>query len=195
MGEFYYSADPVSAHDLRRIRVSVYDIELMFDTDAGVFSKDGLDKGTRSLLEAMPPLRGRIFDLGCGWGPVGAFLKARQPELEVIMTDINRRAAELSKRNLALNHLEGKVCCGDGFENVEGCFDAIITNPPIRTGKQVIYGLFSEAYERLSEGGSLFLVIRKQQGAGSAITFLKQKFDNVEIMDRSGGFWTIRADR
>ena len=72
-------------------------------------------------------------------------------------------------------------------------FDAVITNPPIRAGKQVIYRLFREAFDHLSPGGSLFLVIRKQQGAESCIRYLEGFFASVEKLDRSAGFWVLQA--
>ena len=131
------------------------------------------------------------MDLGCGWGAVGVALKAITPELSVVMTDINSRAVALAERNLALNGLKAEVVQGDGFASVEGGFDAIITNPPIRAGKAVIYGLFDEASKRLNPGGQLFIVIRKQQGAPSALEHLRQRFNRAEVIDRSGGYRVI----
>jgi 16S rRNA (guanine1207-N2)-methyltransferase len=72
-------------------------------------------------------------------------------------------------------------------------FDAVITNPPIRAGKQVIYRMFAEAFDHLKEGGSLFLVIRKQQGAESCLKYLQTIYGETEKLDRSAGFWVLRA--
>ena len=193
MADHYYTANPASAHDERRFELSLLGRSLRFTTDAGVFSKDGLDKGTALLLEALPPLSGRALDLGCGWGPVGAALAARYPDLDVVMTDVNARAAGLARRNLAANGLRAEVLEGDGFEAVTGTFDAIVTNPPIRAGKAVIYDLFLRAREYLKPDGALYLVIRKQQGAPSALKLLKEHYAAAEVIDRGGGFWVIRA--
>ena len=193
MSEHYYTASPSSAHDERRVTLKALGNELTFITDAGVFSRDGLDRGTEVLLKALPPLSGRVLDLGCGWGAVGVALAAANPALEIVMTDVNRRAAELARRNLAANGLRAEVLEGDGFEAVTGAFDAIITNPPIRAGKAVIYGLFERARDFLLPGGALYVVIRKQQGAPSALKFLKEKYAGAEIIDRSSGFHVIRA--
>ena len=193
MSEHYYTANPTAAHDERRIEVEIFGRTLAFTTDAGVFSRDGLDRGTEVLLKALPPLTGRVLDLGCGWGAVGAALGAANPALEIVMTDVNRRAAELARRNLAANGLRAEVLEGDGFEAVTGRFDAIITNPPIRAGKAVVYGLFERARDFLAPGGALYAVIRKQQGAPSALKFLQEKYDRAEIIDRSSGFHVIRA--
>ena len=194
MSDHYYTANPASAHDERRVTLTALGNELVFTTDAGVFSRDGLDKGTEALLNALPvPMEGRVLDLGCGWGPVGVALGKKYPALEIVMTDINQRAAELARRNLAANGVRAQVVQGDGFAAVEGSFDTILTNPPIRAGKAVIYALFREARARLNPGGALYIVIRKQQGAPSALKFLREVYDEAEVIDRSGGYHVIRA--
>ena len=193
MSEHYYTPDPTSAHDERQVSLTTLGNALVFTTDAGVFSRDGLDRGTELLLEALPALSGRVLDLGCGWGAVGVALGKRWPGLEIVMTDINQRAVALARRNLKANGVAAQVVQGDGFEAVEGDFDAIITNPPIRAGKAVIYGLFAEARGRLRPGGALYLVMRKQQGAPSALKYLRELYGEAEIIDRGSGFHVIRA--
>lgn len=193
MADHYYTENPASAHDERRVAVRALGQALTFTTDAGVFSRDGLDRGTEVLLNALPPLSGRVLDLGCGWGAVGVALGKANPALEIVMTDVNARAAELSRRNARDNGVTATVVQGDGFEAVTGRFDAIVTNPPIRAGKAVIYGLFERARDYLSPGGALYIVIRKQQGAPSALKFLKERYASVEILDREAGFWVLRA--
>ena len=94
MNDHYYTTEPTSAHDIRTIRVSALGVEAAFRTDAGVFSRDDLDVGTRVLLESLPELRGRLLDLGCGWGPVGTLLGMRYPDLAIVMSDVNSRAVE-----------------------------------------------------------------------------------------------------
>ena len=195
MSEHYYSRHPVSAHELRTVRIEAIGVEAVCVTDAGVFSKDDLDVGTRTLLEALPPLSGRVLDLGCGWGPVGLLLKKKHPALDVVMTDINDRAVELSRQNLKRNFVEAQVVQGDGFENVAGTFDWIITNPPIRIGKAALYALFEEAVERLNPSGQLYLVIRKQQGAESALKYLRTLDPNAETVARNKGFHVIRVGK
>ncbi|MBQ8975554.1 MAG: methyltransferase [Oscillospiraceae bacterium] len=168
---------------------------MRFTTDAGVFSRGELDEGTRLLLEALPErMSGRLLDLGCGWGPVGVSLKTCFPEAEVWMTDVNLRALERSRENAERNGAQVRCLESDGFSALEALeFDAVITNPPIRAGKQVIYGIFAAARRQLSPGGALYLVIRKQQGADSAVKYLKTLFSNVETIERSGGFHVIRC--
>jgi len=195
MSDHYYTENPRSAHDERRVTLRALGSALTFTTDAGVFSRDGLDRGTEVLLEALPPLVGRVLDLGCGWGAVGVALGRKYPALDIVMTDINRRAVELARRNLAENGVQATVVQGDGFAAVEGSFDAIVTNPPIRAGKAVIYGLFAQARDYLKPGGALYIVIRKQQGAPSALKYLKEIYASAETVGRGSGFHVIRALR
>ena len=110
------------------------------------------------------------------------------------MADVNLRALSLSRENAKRNGTEVEILESDGFSALtDRSFDTVITNPPIRAGKQVIYQMFADAREHLKAGGSLFLVIRKQQGAESCVRYLKTLYASVEKRDRSGGFWVLEA--
>lgn len=194
MTEHYYSHNPEVAHDLRQVIYEVLNLRFQCTTDAGVFSRDGLDMGTRILLEALPELGGRILDLGCGWGPVGVALGKKYPGAQIVMSDVNARAVELARRNLEANAvMNASAVCGEGFEAVEGAFDAIVLNPPIRAGKGVIYALFAGAAAHLNAGGALYVVIRKQQGAESAQKYLGTIFADVDRIAREKGYWVLRC--
>ena len=194
MTEPYYSEKPVAAHDEREVIFEALGLRLSCTTDAGVFSRDGLDMGTRILLEALPELHGRILDLGCGWGPVGTALGKKYPDAQMVLTDVNSRATELAARNLGANGVtNATVVQGDGFEAMEGKFDAIVLNPPIRAGKAVIYAMFAEAAAHLNAGGALYIVIRKQQGAESAQKYLSTIYADVERIAREKGYWVLRC--
>ena len=193
MADHYYTQQPTSEHKERIIRAAARGLTLEFVTDAGVFSKNELDPGSRLLIESLPPLAGRVLDLGCGWGPVGAFLARLNPEAQLVLADVNERALALARRNLDKNGVRAQVVESDGFERVEGTFSHVVTNPPIRAGKQLIYALFDQAYARLLPGGTLTIVIRKQQGAPSALKYLREIYAQAEIIDRGSGFHVIRA--
>ena len=196
MAEQYYTRDPQGASRPQECRVSWRGQTLTFLTDAGVFSRGELDTGTRLLLDALPDdLAGSLLDVGCGWGAIGICLAKAYPGLRVTMADVNLRALALAEENARRCGAQVRCLESDGLAALAGeRFDWIVTNPPIRAGKQVIYRIFAEAAAALRPGGALFLVIRKQQGGDSAIRFLKEHFAAVEKLDRSGGFWVIRAD-
>ena len=194
MNDHYYSADPNSEHKYQTAEWTYRGHALRFTTDAGVFSKGEVDYGTATLLKALPEeMNGRILDLGCGWGAVGVSLGRAYPDCDIVMSDVNRRALELSEKNAKANGVSVQIVESDGLENVPGSYDYIITNPPIRAGKQVIYKMFSDSAEKLTEKGQLYLVIRKQQGAESALKYLKTIFSEVDTIEKSGGFWVIRC--
>ena len=195
MPEYYYTNTPTSEHEERSFRAVFAGKVLAFDTDAGVFSKQHVDPGSELLCKSLPDdLSGDVLDMGCGWGAMTVMTLARFPKANVTMADVNERALGLADTNVEKNRMTAKAVLSDGFEKIEGEFDAVITNPPIRAGKAVIYKMFEDAKAHLREGGSLYLVIRKQQGAPSALKFLKELYRKAEVIERDGGYWIIRCD-
>ena len=194
MSEQYFAKKPGCESRPVAFETECVGVRASFETDAGVFSKGELDEGTRVLLEALPPLHGRALDLGCGWGAVGVLLGKKYPDVSLLMADVNERALSLAVANVEKNHMQARAVLSDGFERIEGMFDAVITNPPIRAGKAVIYKMFEDAKAHLKLGGMLVLVIRKQQGAPSALKFLKELYKKAEVIARDGGYWIIRCD-
>ena len=196
MAEHYYTNNPTSEHEERSFRAVFAGRVLAFDTDAGVFSKQHVDPGSELLCKALPDtLSGRVLDMGCGWGAMTVMTLARFPKAQVTMADVNERALSLAVSNVEKNHMTATAILSDGFEKIEGEFDAVITNPPIRAGKAVIYKMFEDAKAHLVPGGALYLVIRKQQGAPSALKFLKELYGKAEVIERDGGYWIIECIR
>ena len=197
MNDHYYTREPASESRPAECAFTYRGIGMTFVTDAGVFSRGEVDNGTRALLEALPEeMAGEILDLGCGWGVIGISVALKWPEARVTMADVNLRALELARKNAEKNRA-GVTCAeSDGMAAFMGkAFDAVITNPPIRAGKQVIYKMFADAAECLKPGGALYLVIRKQQGAESCLKYLQTLYPRVEKLDRSGGFWVLKASK
>ena len=194
MAEHYYTNNPTSEHEERSFRAVFAGRVLAFDTDAGVFSKQHVDPGSELLCKALPDtLSGRVLDMGCGWGAMTIMTLARFPKVQMTMADVNERALSLAVSNVKKNRMEAAALLSDGFLKVEGEFDAVITNPPIRAGKAVIYKMFEDAKAHLVSGGALYLVIRKQQGAPSALKFLKELYGRAEVIERDGGYWIIEC--
>ena len=195
MNDHYYTRDPQSESRPVECEYVYRGERLRFVTDAGVFSRGEVDTGTRLLLEALPEeMAGEILDLGCGWGVIGISIAKKWPECNVTMADVNLRALELSRENAKKNRTEVECVESDGMAALAGrTFDAVVTNPPIRAGKQVIYQMFADAAKSLKPGGALYLVIRKQQGAESCMKYLKTIYGEVEKLDKSGGFWVLKG--
>ncbi len=168
-----------------------------FVTDNGVFSKTGVDRGTEILLEACldEHLYGRVLDLGCGYGVVSAVLGTAFPSVKMTAVDINPRAVELTQINCAQNHVPCDAFVSDGFAAVDGLFSHVVTNPPIRAGKAVIYGMFEDSFRHLVRRGTLIAVIRRKQGAESAVKKLTEIFGNCEVISRDKGYWVLRSTK
>jgi len=179
-----------------------YQFELLgeryrFQSDAGVFSKDGLDDGTRLLLEtiAKTDLGTNILDLGCGVGPIGLILAHTDPSRHVVLADVNDRALECAEKNAESLGVSSQVelVHSDVYSNINASFPTIVTNPPIRAGKKVTYAMYAGAPSHLHQDGSLILVIRKKQGAESCFRYLQTLFKKVEVKARHKGFLILIA--
>lgn len=197
--EHYFTSRPETSGDERLITARLRGDELRFWTDAGVFSRRGIDFGTRLLIETVRlPETGEILDLGCGYGPVGIACAKAAPSCRVTMVDVNQRALRLAEKNARLNGVSARVTIleSDGLCALsDRLFDAVLINPPIRAGKAVVYRLFAEAAEHLRPGGSLWAVIRKKQGAESTKRELAKHFRNVTRVEQKKGYWILKADR
>ncbi len=197
MADHYFTPDPQSEHKPARFETEYRGHTLLFETDSGVFSRLALDKGTAILLDALPEhIGGTVLDMGCGYGALGVSLAAANPRARLTMADINGRAVSLAAENAQTNHVSAETLVSDGYAALEGrMFDLIVSNPPIRAGKRVIYRMFADGARALAEGGAMVLVIRKQQGAPSAKTYLETLFGHVAVVAKDAGFWVFRCER
>lgn len=172
--------------------------KLKLSTDAGVFSKSGVDYGSQVLIAAMEFAESAtVLDVGCGYGPIGITAAKLAPNGHVTMIDINERAVELSKQNAKQNGVSNvTVLQSDLYEAVKDQrFDCIISNPPIRAGKVIVHRVFEEGYDLLNAGGSMWIVIQKKQGAPSALAKLEQLFAEVEEVTKDKGYRIFKATK
>lgn len=189
----YFTNDKLPSN-VKKTECFVLGQKFVFLTDNGVFSKDGLDFGSRLLLESIPldEVGGKILDMGCGYGVFGIVL-GKTIDAEIDMVDVNKRALHLSERNIEENHVNGiSVFESDRYSNISSKYTSIITNPPIRAGKKVVYDIVMNAKDYLLDNGKLFIVIRKEQGAKSLIVDLKKVYD-VDILAKKKGFFIIKC--
>lgn len=190
----YFTNDNIK-HDINKINIIINNIHLTLTTDSGVFSKKGLDFGTRSLLEKLPlsEIKGNILDFGCGYGPVGIYLK-KVTNANIDMVDINERALNLAKKNAKLNNVNVNIFQSDIYQNINKKYDFIISNPPIRVGKEILYKILFEANDHLKENGMLIIVVNKDQGAKSIARDLQKIYD-VSVLGKNKGFYIISAKK
>ena len=196
MPDHYYSEKPSARSDRRIIETRLRGRTFAFVTDAGVFSKQGVDFGSRLMIETMAiEPDDEVLDAGCGYGPIGLAAAWLAKRGRTVLVDVNERAVELARENARLNRISNvEVLQSDLFEKLAGKrFTKILTNPPIRAGKQVVYRLFEEAFDHLHPGGELWVVIQNKQGAPSALVKLESVYGDVEEMERDKGYRVFRA--
>jgi 16S rRNA (guanine1207-N2)-methyltransferase len=193
--EHYFTNNQNLKSELRTIIYKYQDESLVFYSDNGVFSKDKLDFGSSLLLETYfeknKKKNLRLLDVGCGYGFLGISI-AKILGYQVTMCDVNKRALHLASKNLLENNVEAEVIESNVYENITGNYDVIITNPPIRAGKEIVYQILDEAKDHLTDAGELWFVIRKDQGAKSTLKHLENNY-LCEIIAKSKGFYIIKA--
>ena len=188
----YFDNDKNIKSERKIIKFNFDNKDFSIYSDNGVFSKDRFDYGTRVLLNSVDvdKLFGNVLDLGCGLGVVGIILGTFNKGINIDMVDINERAIDLAKNNLVLNNVKANVFVSDIYSNIDNKYDFIITNPPIRAGKNVIRGFLLGSYDYLKDDGILYFVMRKDHGVKSMIKELIVKF-NTSIVNKDKGFYVV----
>ena len=195
MSKMYYAENPDAAHDIHELRVELLGENMTFLTDAGVFSKKMVDFGSQLLLKCLEVNEGEtVLDVGCGYGPLGLSL-AKAYGVQTTMVDINNRALDLARQNAERNKVEATIFQSNIYEQVEGKFDHVISNPPIRAGKQVVHEIIEKSRDFLKDGGDLTIVIQKKQGAPSAKSKMEDVFGNCEIVKKDKGYYILRSGK
>ena len=192
----YFSEKPEIKSEKKRIKYTIQNKKFEFITDNGVFSKSKVDFGTdlmlNEFLKRNKSLRSekiKILDIGCGYGVVSVILKSFYPEISITLSDVNERALELSEENLKKYGINDyHIMKSDAFEKITEKFDVILSNPPIRSGKDIIFKIYSEAYEHLNENGEFYCVIQTKHGAKSTQKKLVEIFGNCDTVTIDGGY-------
>lgn len=191
MGHYFTNENLES--NIQEFKIKINNYDFTFKTDNGVFSKGELDFGTNLLIKNVleQKISGEVLDLGCGYGPIGITL-AKILNCQMTMVDVNKRAVHLTKMNIKDNGVNNiEVLVSEGYNELKDRkFDYIISNPPIRVGKQILYDLLIKAKEHLKEKGEMYIVVRKEQGANSLIRDMSAYYQ-VEVIDKDKGFFII----
>ena len=198
MSHYYLNDDKVVSKP-RQINYSINGVDFSLESDNGVFSKNELDKGSELLIETLLPINlgENILDIGCGIGVIGLTLAYFTPSLNVCLSDVNTRALSLCNANATTLKLSQRVTIlqRDIYQKIEGKFTSIVSNPPIRAGKKVTYEIYRGALEHLVDSGSLYIVVRKNQGAPSVKSYLEELFGNVALLAREKGYYVLKATK
>ena len=192
--EHYFTNNSHLKSEIRTISYENKGVVFTFFSDLGVFSKDKIDYGSRVLVETIiqqGKKYNNILDVGCGYGFIGIVL-GKLNEASVVFTDVNKRALHLSERNIKENKIKGEIVLSNAYENITETYDLIVTNPPIRAGKEVVLNIIRDARKHLKEDGELWFVIRKDQGVKSIIKCVEDIY-KTEVVKKDKGFYIVRA--
>ena len=192
--EHYFTNNSHLKSEIRTISYENKGVVFTFFSDLGVFSKDKIDYGSRVLVETIIQQEKKynnILDVGCGYGFIGIAL-GKLNEASVVFTDVNKRALHLCERNIKENKIKGEIVLSNAYENITETYDLIVTNPPIRAGKEVVLNIIRDARKHLKEDGELWFVIRKDQGVKSIIKCVEDIY-KTEVVKKDKGFYIVRA--
>ncbi len=191
----YFINDDNLNNEYRNFDYTFKSNRLSFTSDLGVFSKDRVDFGTNVLLNSLPDLKDvkSMLDVGCGVGVIGICVNKAYHDIKVMMVDVNDRCVSLANKNALSNHVNAKAINSNLYEKVEDKYDLILSNPPIRAGKKVVFGVVEEAKDHLNEGGKIIVVIQKKQGAASLEKRMEEVFKNVEVINKEKGYFIIQS--
>jgi 16S rRNA (guanine1207-N2)-methyltransferase len=189
----YFEENQSLKYEKKIININFKDKYYKLYTNNGVFSKEKFDYGSKLLLEVITKekITGKILDLGCGYGVIGIIIATTFPQTNVDMVDITDRAIELSKEN-AKNLKNVNILKSNIYENITKKYNYIITNPPIRAGKDIIRKFLVGAKDHLEENGSLYFVMRKNHGVKSIIKDLENYY-LINIKEKSKGFYIVEC--
>jgi 16S rRNA (guanine1207-N2)-methyltransferase len=196
--DHYYSVDPHAQTRFGLIRTCLKNVPFEFLTASSVFSVKRVDLGTRVLVESMIlPEKGCVLDLGCGYGVVGIAVAKFNPNLHVVLTDVNKRAALLAKRNAEKNSVSNiQVRQGSLYNPVQGlCFDCVLSNPPVSAGMETVEAIIRGAPIVIREKGSFQMVVRSKIGKKTLPALFKESFGNVEVLAIRSGYRVLIAKR
>lgn len=197
MANQYFENNEQLKSEIKQVKYFYKGEELTFFADNGVFSKSGIDFGSNVLLKTIK-LYGneKVLDVGCGYGTIGITIAKIYKDTKVTMVDVNKRAISLCQKAIEFNSLKNTVVFeSNTYENIDGVFDVVVSNPPIRAGKKIVHDIILGAYEYLCEGGSMWCVIQKKQGAPSAYNALLNVYKDVKVVENDKGYWIIKATK
>jgi 16S rRNA G1207 methylase RsmC len=194
----YFAEHPKSKMRLGIIHTHLRGIHFEFLTASGVFSKKRVDLGTRLLIESMVlPQEGYVLDIGCGYGAVGIAAATFNPNLRVIMVDVNERAVRLARQNAEKNYVSNvEVRRGYLYEPVKDLvFNCVLSNPPVSAGMETVKAIISEAPEHMASKALFQMVVKSKIGGKRLLMVFEEAFGNIEVLARKSGYRVLMSKK
>jgi len=194
----YFAEHPKSKMRLGIIHTHLRGIHFEFLTASGVFSKKRVDLGTRLLIESMVlPQEGYVLDIGCGYGAVGIAAATFNPNLRVIMVDVNERAVRLARQNAEKNYVSNvEVRRGYLYDPVTDLvFSCVLSNPPVSAGMETVKAIISEAPEHMASKALFEMVVKSKIGGKRLLMVFEEAFGNIEVLARKSGYRVLMSKK
>lgn len=161
----------------------------------GVFSADGPDKGSQALAAALPPLKGRVADLGAGWGFLARHILASEGVTRLDLIEADAVALDCARRNITDPRAAFHWADATSFRP-ETAYDTVVSNPPFHVGRAGDPGLgvafIAAARRMLAPQGGFWMVANRHLPYEDA---LGRAFADVEEVGGTPGFKVIHATR
>ncbi len=188
----YFSSEPDTPERRRTISVELAGREVRVQTANGIFSPEGIDKGTRALLAVVPepPAEGAFLDVGAGWGPIALTMAMQSPGAQVTAVEVNERSIALCRDNAEAVGAANVTAVRPEEVPEDAGFDLIWSNPPIRIGKPALHALLQRWLPTLNPSGEAWLVVQKNLGADSLLPWIRTMLEE----QAPGEFTAERAD-
>ena len=192
MTDHYYSENPESELKIIEINDTVFNKKIKIKSASGLFSKDHIDKGSKLLIEnAIIEHNSSLLDLGCGYGIVGIAISKEYNIKNIMFSDINNRATQITRLNCQELKIENfKVRKSNGFDSIKDSFDTILLNPPQTAGKETCFKMISDSISHINKNGTLQIVARHNKGGKTLSLKMEDIFGNVKSLIKTGG-WRI----
>ena len=169
-------------------------VEGKFRTGAGVFSADGVDPASRQLAEALPErLKGRVVDLGAGWGYLSDAVLQREGVISVDLVEADHKALEAARSNI--QDTRARFHWQDALTfRPAAAVDHVVMNPPFHQGRATDSRLGQDfiraAAAMLEPKGGLWLVANRHLPYESV---LEDAFHKVQPLDSTPSFKLFHA--
>lgn len=170
------------------------EVEGGYVTAPGGFSTDGPDRGSELLVALLPPLKGRVADLGAGWGYLSAEVLAEQEGI-VSLDLIEADHAMLEAARINVTDPRAAFHWADAIRHrPDPPYDAIICNPPFHAGRRADPDLgrafIAAASRQLAPSGRFFMVANRHLPYEGA---LKEAFGTGRLLGELEGYKLYEA--
>ncbi|MBS8226099.1 class I SAM-dependent methyltransferase [Vannielia litorea] len=133
-------------------------------TAPGVFSADGPDAGSELLAGALPAqMKGRVADLGAGWGFLAAAVLKREGVTAVELVEAEWAALEAARVNVT--DARARFTWGDATQPLAEPVDHVVMNPPFHPARAADPALgtafIASAAASLKPSGKLWMVANR----------------------------------